>query len=271
MSGFFTNRFKFSIQVFQVILVHAVLILTFIRMMNKPKGMPKGRASTMAMGMSAKSLMILFYEILSSKVKMFKRFKSLKAYFILNALEIVFWGAVVFLMIQANIKFCEALNCTLSWVVVGLSIFMSIIAGHMAVVTWLDWRYFKANGVERGTKYTTMNDVEMKADTSYKTSSRRRSRSHSHNLERDGLVRPSASTSPRREHRERRHSHGSRTRSHGSRSHSQGYETYRSHHDQRGHAAAYEQNLAGQGQYYQQPTSHDGSQHFQQPVHYGRQ
>ncbi|KAH6950393.1 hypothetical protein BKA56DRAFT_682552 [Ilyonectria sp. MPI-CAGE-AT-0026] len=263
MSGFFTNRFKFSIQVFQVILVHAVLILTFIRMMNKPKGMPKGRASTMAMGMSAKSLMILFYEILSSKVRMFKKFKSLKAYFILNALEIVFWGAVVFLMIQANIKFCEALNCTLSWVVVGLSIFMSIIAAYMAGVTWLDWRYFKANGVERGAKYSTMNDVEMKADTSYKAS-RRRSRSHSHHVERDGLVAPSTSTSPRRDRHERRHSHGAR-------SHSQGYESYRSHHSQRGHGAAYEQNFAAQDQYYPQPICHDGPQHSQQPVHYGRQ
>ena len=57
-------------------------------------------------------------------MRAFKKWSSLKAYVILNALEIVFWGAVVFMMIQANLKFCEGMSCTLSWIVVVLGIVM---------------------------------------------------------------------------------------------------------------------------------------------------
>jgi hypothetical protein len=39
-------------------------------------------------------------------------------------MEIVFWLAVVFLLIQANINFCSGLSCTLSWIVVSLGIVM---------------------------------------------------------------------------------------------------------------------------------------------------
>ncbi|KAK7408074.1 hypothetical protein QQX98_009789 [Neonectria punicea] len=109
----------------------------------------------MALGMAAKSLIILLYEILSSHVRAFKKWASLKAYVILNALEIVFWGAVAFLMIQANIKFCSGLSCTLSWVVVVLAGIMSQVALYMTVVAWFDFRYFRANGVHRGSKYAT--------------------------------------------------------------------------------------------------------------------
>jgi len=52
----------------------------------------------------------------------FRKWASLKANFILNTLEIVFWAAVAFLTIQANFQRCYGLNCTLGWVIVGLSI-----------------------------------------------------------------------------------------------------------------------------------------------------
>lgn len=71
---------------------------------------------------SAKSINFLLYQLLTEHVQRLRRWRSLKAYSILNGLEVVFWGAVVFLLIQANISRCVAVGCILSWVVVGISI-----------------------------------------------------------------------------------------------------------------------------------------------------
>lgn len=72
----------------------------------------------------AKSLVFLLYQLLSTHVTYFRRWASLKAYFIINALEIVFWSAVVFLVMQANLKLCVGTSCALGWVVVVLAGFM---------------------------------------------------------------------------------------------------------------------------------------------------
>lgn len=115
--------------------------------------------------------MFLLYQLLSEHVTYFKRWASPKAYFIINALEIVFWSAVVFLVMQANLKSCVGTSCALGWVVVVLSVFMrytnrkpeklelkqfsnrseySNLSIYTAVVTYLDYRYFKAEGKHRG-------------------------------------------------------------------------------------------------------------------------
>jgi hypothetical protein len=65
----------------------------------------------------AKSLIIITYQILSHK---YNKWVSLKAYMILNSLEVVFWAAVAFMMIQVNLKFCMGTNCILSWAVCGV-------------------------------------------------------------------------------------------------------------------------------------------------------
>ncbi|CAJ0538533.1 Ff.00g065940.m01.CDS01 [Fusarium sp. VM40] len=134
----------------ELFLIVAVLILSVVRMLKQPKNAPRGRSTTMALGMSAKSLIILLYQLLSEHVQAFKKWSSLKAYVILNALEIVFWGAVAFMMIQANLKFCEGFTCILSWIVCVLGIIMSTIASYLTVITWLDFRHFRANGTHRG-------------------------------------------------------------------------------------------------------------------------
>jgi hypothetical protein len=41
---------------------------------------------------------------------------------IISGLEIVFWGAVAFLVMQANLKRCEGIMCGLSWGVVGIAV-----------------------------------------------------------------------------------------------------------------------------------------------------
>lgn len=115
--------------------------------------------------------MFILYQLLSEHVTYFKRWASLKAYYIINALEIVFWSAVIFLVMQANLKSCTGTSCALGWVVVVLSGFMrytsrkpkrselnlftnrseySNLSIYSAVVAYLDYRYFKAEGKCRG-------------------------------------------------------------------------------------------------------------------------
>ena len=67
-------------------------------------------------------MVIIWYQILTEHVRRLHKWKSLKAYAILNGLEIVFWGAVVFLVIQANIQRCNGLACTLSWIALGFAV-----------------------------------------------------------------------------------------------------------------------------------------------------
>ncbi|KAF4450398.1 2og-fe oxygenase family [Fusarium albosuccineum] len=104
------------------------------RMQNKKEVVTAARAKDPSKYNGSRNV-ILLYEILTEHVRSLKRYGSLKAYAILNALEIVFWGAVVFLMIQANIKYCVGTNCALSWVVVVLGIILNMLASYMAVCT----------------------------------------------------------------------------------------------------------------------------------------
>ncbi|KAJ4321846.1 hypothetical protein N0V84_005141 [Fusarium piperis] len=114
----------------------------------------------MGLGMGAKSVIIIMYPLLTEHVDRFKRWGSLKAYWILNAMEIVFWAAVAFMMIQGNRRICIGTSCTLGWVVCVLGICLSIMAKYVTVVGFLDWRYFKKNGVPRGSKLETCQNEE---------------------------------------------------------------------------------------------------------------
>lgn len=109
--------------------------------------------------------MILSYQILTEHVRRFKRWQSYKANAILNCLEIVFWAAVAFLVVQANLSRCVGIYCTLSWVVVVLAIILryereiallfyrceltrrlSISESYTAVVSIQEFRSYKARG-----------------------------------------------------------------------------------------------------------------------------
>jgi hypothetical protein len=66
--------------------------------------------------------MFIVYQISTEHVQALCRWQSYKAYWILNALDVVFWAAVTFLIMQANLARCVGVGCKLSWVVMGLSI-----------------------------------------------------------------------------------------------------------------------------------------------------
>ncbi|KAI1036309.1 hypothetical protein LB503_003464 [Fusarium chuoi] len=119
MEPFFTLRNKIPLQILLVTLIITVITLSGVRLILPNR--PPGRSTTMGLGMGAKSLIILAYEILTEHSIRFHRWSSLKAYFILNALEVVFWAAVAFMMIQGNSRLCVGTSCALGWVVFVLA------------------------------------------------------------------------------------------------------------------------------------------------------
>ncbi|KAM0338060.1 hypothetical protein ACHAPU_011452 [Fusarium lateritium] len=152
MEPLFTLRNKIPLQIIQIILIIAVISLSGARILLPNR--PPGRSATMGLGMGAKSLIIISYEMLSEHVSRFRRWSSLKAYFILNALEVVFWAAVAFLTVRGNTNVCIGTSCALGWVVFVLAGILSLIAKYLAVVCYLDWRFDKKHDVPRGSGLT---------------------------------------------------------------------------------------------------------------------
>ncbi|KAH7357039.1 hypothetical protein BKA65DRAFT_534786 [Rhexocercosporidium sp. MPI-PUGE-AT-0058] len=133
-----------SIHIVQILLVLAVLSVTIINRFVIANA-PAGRAGTMVLGVAAKSFIIIAYQILSKK---YNKWFSLKANMILNCLEIVFWAAVVFMGVQANLQSCVGVHCTLSWVTCVLGGVVCALTGFAAVVSVRMFRASKA--AERG-------------------------------------------------------------------------------------------------------------------------
>jgi len=105
-------------------------------------------------------LIIILYQVVTGHSARFHKWASLKANMILNCLEVVFWGAVVFLGIQANMNYCVGTNCTLSWVVCIIGGTLSTVASYTAVVSIMDWKYFKATGIKRGSSVPLKNEAD---------------------------------------------------------------------------------------------------------------
>lgn len=82
------------------------------------------RSTRLTRDQGAKSLIFIAYQLLTEHVARFRRWRSYKAFFILNSLEIVFWAAVAFLIIQANLSRCIGTSCSLSWVVAASGILL---------------------------------------------------------------------------------------------------------------------------------------------------
>lgn len=66
-------------------------------------------------------------------VQKLKRWHSYKANMIISCLEIVFWGAVAFLVFQGNLKKCVGVTCYLSWVVVGIAVVIKCVPLHFHI------------------------------------------------------------------------------------------------------------------------------------------
>lgn len=165
--GFLDYRFKLPLHIVEFILIVAVCAISTARLFL-PGVTTRTRANTIALGFvswhipqafldapktdetdpqsrlsqSAKSINFLLYQLLTDHIQRLRRWRSLKAYTILNGLEIVFWAAVVFLLIQANISVCVGVGCTLSWVVVGISISLRYaMSSHHSILFVLSYTF----------------------------------------------------------------------------------------------------------------------------------
>ncbi|WYZ42376.1 hypothetical protein EsH8_VI_000075 [Colletotrichum jinshuiense] len=146
---FFDPRHKTKIHIAQLVLMLVAIILTIWRM-SMP--VPTTRANMMALTMGLKSLIIIGYQLLTTHKERFKKWASLKAYAILNTLEIVFWFVAMGLLFSANTTFCTGASCAVSWVVTLITALLIILAFQTSVVSIKDYRYFKNYGINRETE-----------------------------------------------------------------------------------------------------------------------
>ncbi|KAK7181166.1 hypothetical protein DPSP01_010622 [Paraphaeosphaeria sporulosa] len=146
--SFFSPRFMLPLHLVQLLLISVAMGLSVPRLFMKNQ--PRTRANTIALGMGGKSLILLMYQLLSEYSRPFQRWHSFKANAIINCLEVVFWGAVAFLVMQANLKRCSGISCYLSWGVVGLAIVLNISMSYTAAIAIRQYREFKArrNGTD---------------------------------------------------------------------------------------------------------------------------
>ncbi|KAH8892744.1 hypothetical protein GQ53DRAFT_763871 [Thozetella sp. PMI_491] len=132
-SSRFNPRHKTKVHILQICLVIAVFIFTGARIATKPSGMPVTRSDTLGIVMGVKTIVVLLYQILTSKVERFQRWKSLKANTILNSMEIVFWFVVVIITLMGISRFCQGAFCALSWIQVLVAIMLMFVQFHLAM------------------------------------------------------------------------------------------------------------------------------------------
>lgn len=62
--------------------------------------------------------MVLSYQLTTTHFAKFRRWQSLKAYQILNTMEILFWFVVVIITFMGISRYCQNAYCGLSWLIV---------------------------------------------------------------------------------------------------------------------------------------------------------
>ncbi|KAI1102934.1 hypothetical protein F4804DRAFT_311584 [Jackrogersella minutella] len=100
------------------------------------------RAHIMGVAIGIKSILFILYQLLSEHTQVFRKWASKKANFILSCLDMPFWGAMAFMLIQANTKSCIGTSCAISWVLTVLAIVLIIISHWVAGCTYFEYRYY---------------------------------------------------------------------------------------------------------------------------------
>ncbi|KAI9172606.1 hypothetical protein HJFPF1_02113 [Paramyrothecium foliicola] len=146
-STYFDAHWKKKVVICQCVMTLVIFCLGIAKIVTRPSHIPMNRMDIVAITMSVKSAIILAYEILSEHRQ---RWVSLKAYAVLNTIEVVFWFAVVILSFMGVSKVCVGANCGIG-VVIGLLALVNVgIFFWAAVITWKDHKYFKRTGAIRG-------------------------------------------------------------------------------------------------------------------------
>ncbi|KAI5244014.1 hypothetical protein E4T42_07257 [Aureobasidium subglaciale] len=134
-SPFFNTSFKTRMHYIQLTLVTLIIILTGVRISQKPSFLPITRSDTMAIVMGVKTIVVIAYQLLTSHVGSLKRWRNSKVYLVLNCLEVMFWLAVVVLTSMGMQRFCEGAYCGISVVIILLALVMTSFSLWAAVTT----------------------------------------------------------------------------------------------------------------------------------------
>ncbi|KAL6404541.1 hypothetical protein AUP68_13934 [Ilyonectria robusta] len=146
----FDPEWKTRVHIGQILLVVLVIGLTGARVATKPAGVPTSRSDTIGITMAVKTIIVLLYQLLTEKADRFKKWGSLKAYAILNTLEIVFWFVVIIVTFMGVSTFCQGANCAFAWLVALNGFLLMFTSFWAAVISWKNHNYFKSTGVVRG-------------------------------------------------------------------------------------------------------------------------
>ncbi|CZT25715.1 uncharacterized protein RCC_11384 [Ramularia collo-cygni] len=133
----FDARYKKATWIVLIVLIQVVIALTVPRLFLKG---PKTRSTFMSLGMGAKSLIFIAYEVSTEYFHKLQRWRSYKANTILNGLDIAFWGAVAFLNLQANITSCSGVSCYLGWAIVGIALVVNQVYIFAFIMCWREWK-----------------------------------------------------------------------------------------------------------------------------------
>ncbi|KAF5026799.1 hypothetical protein F66182_1083 [Fusarium sp. NRRL 66182] len=153
-SRFFEPEWKNKVLITQVTATVFVFIMGIAKICTRPSGIPMNRMDIVAITMSVKSFIFLAYEISTMRVERLKPFASLKAYAVLNTIDVPFWMAVMGLTLQSVSMICVGANCGIGVVVAVAALLNAFVHLWAAVIAWKNHGYFKSNGVPRGEKNT---------------------------------------------------------------------------------------------------------------------
>ncbi|KAI0887616.1 uncharacterized protein GGS22DRAFT_186450 [Annulohypoxylon maeteangense] len=137
ISIYFDSRYKLPVHVVELCLVTIVIILSVVR---AAMGMPQ-RAHIMGIAIGVKSSIFILYQLLTEHTQKFSRWASKKTNLILNCIDCPFWGAMMFLLFQANItRVCTGTSCVISWVMAALSIALFLLSHWVAFESYFEYK-----------------------------------------------------------------------------------------------------------------------------------
>ncbi|KAF3933238.1 hypothetical protein ABW19_dt0202792 [Dactylella cylindrospora] len=156
------RRLIFVIHVIQFALVGLAIILSIVKI-TLPD-VPRSRMDTWVIGVSAKSLVIMSYMVLTERISKLKRYASLKANMVLSIIETVFWIAAFYFTVR-GISQCQKQGCSIGTVLIIAIVLLIVLSVPIVCFCIQDYRFFRKNGYspQQAQSYS-MED----SDTTYK-------------------------------------------------------------------------------------------------------
>ncbi|KAH6615684.1 hypothetical protein B0J18DRAFT_373009 [Chaetomium sp. MPI-SDFR-AT-0129] len=140
LSTFVNPKWKLREHILLLFLVVLLLVLTGIYLNLAPF---ITRPDIMGIVYSVKSILIIAYQLLTEHTRRFARWKSLKAYFILDCMESVFWLTLIVLKFMGISRFCMGSSCAVAWVGTFVVIVIFVLSLHLCVLAFREYRTFR--------------------------------------------------------------------------------------------------------------------------------